>query len=144
MTALHAEVAYLADPVNPVLPSSDTARRIAGKAFIIEGNNALNLREFSVAFAEGKSDALAQAVSTDGAKAQIIVGLDNVYRQSPSDTTWRRGWWEDDHTFVLRGLDTGGIQEHESRFEFVGDEVRVHSEETTLGAYTDEFNGVLK
>lgn len=144
LSALRAKIADLANPVRPVAALSDIARRIAGKTFVLDKTNALNVREFSIAFAEGQSDVLVQAVSTEGATGQVSIGLDNVYRQTPGDPTWRRGWWEDDHTFVLRELDTAGIQERETRFSFTGDEVHAQAAETTLGTYAYEFKGRLK
>jgi hypothetical protein len=144
LSALQTKVSYLANPVKPLPPLSDTARRIAGQSFVLEEGNVLNAREISFAFAAGQPAVLVQAVSTDGARAQITIGLDNVYRQTPEDPAWRRGWWEDDQTFVVKELDTAGIQERETRLTFAGDEVRVHIQETTLGRYTYDFKGALK
>lgn len=144
LAAMQAKVADLANPVRPVATLSDTAKRITGKPFVMEGQNALDVREFTLTFAEHQADMLIQAVSTEGATAQITVGLDNVYRQTPGDPVWRRGWWDDEHTFVLREVDTGSIQEREIRVTFVEDEVRVHGAETTLGSFAVDMQGVMK
>ena len=103
---LQAEVAYLANPVGPVQPLSELARKVSGKTYILE-DNAIGWKSLTLTFEEGSPQALARLEVAENASGDgpstitqsVVIGMDNRYyveKSSDGGFTARRGYWLDD------------------------------------------------
>ena len=87
-----------ASPV-PALP--EIAQKISGKTFVFDANP-INFKRLSLDFGNKEDEALL-ALSYMDRNIQVLVGLDSVYRLTEAAGYLRayRGFWENDHTFVI-------------------------------------------
>lgn len=139
LQALQEKVKYLADPVNPVPPLPAIARQMSGKTYVLQEGNPAGWKTLKFDFVEGAPE-LKVTVGITGGEETVTIGLDNVYRlqQHPDGTfTARRGQWVDDHTFVMRQLESPtDVAELEFRLTFTGKDLKVH----VAGAVFDSTN----
>jgi len=149
LQSLQAYVNYMANPVQPVAALSDTARRVSGKTYVMD-DNPNGWKKVTLTFPEGSLEALATVEAVDGEATftqTATIGLDNVYRVEKSENgsfTARRGQWVDDHTFVVRELQSSpDLQETEITVDFGANTVKVHVEEVVLGTYNYDMQGHL-
>ncbi len=143
---LRARVEDWANPGRPVAALSETAKGVTGKTYVIE-DSPVGWREITMSFVEGSVTATAKLLTDEGVQ-EVIVGLDNVYRvNGPMDGNWTalKGEWVNENTFAGRELQASpSVNEEEFRFEFVGDQVRIHVEETVFGSYSVDMVGAMK
>lgn len=149
LASLQDKVKYMANPVQPVQPLSTVALGASGKTYLMQ-DNPLGWKTISVTFEEGKPEALATVVTargTDTIKSTVAVGLDNIYRLEPLDPgnfAARRGHWIDDHTLLVRQMQSWpDIEETEIRVDFSPEKLKIHAEEMVFGAYTYDFEGTV-
>jgi CubicO group peptidase (beta-lactamase class C family) len=149
-TSLQGRIKYLANPAQPVQPLSEAARYISGKTYAMQDNNPAGWKSITLTFEEGSPEAKASVAAVSGANTltqTVAIGMDNVYRveRSPDGGfTARRGYWLDDHTLVVRQLQSSpDLQETEIRAEFNGDRLSMHAEEVVFGTYAYDLQGIV-
>ncbi|MEO8285227.1 MAG: serine hydrolase [Chloroflexota bacterium] len=145
---LQRKVAYMANPVEPVKPLLEAARLASGRTYLF-GDNPAGWKSLTLTFKENNAEALATLEAVNGTTTvsqTVAIGLDNVYRleklQNGSFAA-RRGHWADDHTLVIRHLQSPpDLEETEIRADFSGDSIKVHVEEMVFGTYSYDFEGI--
>jgi hypothetical protein len=144
--ALQERVAYWANPVEPVEPMSETAKRVMGKTYVI-GENIWGWKEITMSFEEGSAEGTATLLQTGG-QIEVKIGLDNVYRiTGPMDGSWMglKGGWVGENTFVGKQVQASpDVDEEEFTFVFEGDQVKIHGEETVFGRFSADAVGEIK
>jgi len=143
---LQAKVRSLANPVQPVPALPETAERISGKTYVIEDNPA-GWKSLTATFEEGSPLAHVTLVNAVG-EVSVQVGLDNVYRIAKlpdGNTIALRGQWEGGSTFVVRQLQSSpNVEEVEMSFDYKGNDLAIHAQETVFGNYTFDMKGAAK
>ncbi len=146
---LQAKVKYLANPVQPVQPLPEAAKRISGQTFIF-ADNPLGWKTLTLNFRGGNPEAQAIVVAANGESTitdTVPIGMDNVYRLSTGqggNIVGRRGSWVDDHTLLVRQLQSNpDIQETEIRVEISGDILKAHAQEMVFDTYMYDVQGTI-
>ncbi|NYT19542.1 MAG: serine hydrolase [Methanosarcinales archaeon] len=87
----------------PVAPLPEMAREISGKSFTFDPNP-LGVEKMRLEFNDSDEAIIYLMLTEEGEMPPWPIGLDGVYRLSPGDnglTLGLRGYWADEHTFVL-------------------------------------------
>jgi hypothetical protein len=139
----------MANPVQPVQSLPTVAQSVSGKTYLMQ-DNPLGWKTVSVTFEEGKPEAMATVVivrGTDTIKSTVAVGLDNIYRLEPLDPgnfIARRGHWIDDHTLLVRQMQSWpDIEVTEIKADFSPDKLKIRAEEVVFGNYSYAFEGTV-
>ncbi|KAF0216942.1 MAG: 6-aminohexanoate-dimer [Geobacteraceae bacterium] len=125
----------------PVPPLPATARSISGKTWQMDASS-LGIKELSLSF-DGNGEARFGVVLPEG-RFTLPVGLDGVYRMSPSGPSGLpvalKGFWQADNEFVLEFNEVGRINNFTIRMMFQEDTVAARITEGT-GLFDLELNG---
>ncbi|MBN9391432.1 MAG: serine hydrolase [Chloroflexi bacterium] len=149
LQSLQEKVRYMANPVQAVQPLPEIAKTISGTTFGFQDNQA-GWKNLTLNFEEGKPQAEAVVVAQNGTSQTtdtVWIGLDNVYRvehQQGGNFVARRAYWADDHTLLVRQLQSSPpLEEGEIRVIFSGEKIMVHVEEKVFGNYNFDLEGQL-
>jgi hypothetical protein len=128
----------------PVPRLPQTAQQISGKTYTLE-HNLSGLRDFSLSFQE--AEALLK-MDRGGARVEWLVGLDNVFRITPTEefppvsAVADKGVWRDARTFFIEHQYLGSLEELEVSCHFDEDAVTVHM--TSSAGWVEDAQGKLQ
>ncbi|MBF0377815.1 MAG: serine hydrolase [Desulfamplus sp.] len=134
----------------PPVPKSmaklpEIARAISGKTYLLEANH-LGLKTLAITFAP-QSDASVRLTFADNHTEMRPIGLDGVARLSPDGRfglpVGVKGYWEDEHVFVLDYDEVANINHYLLRIGFNGDRIAMQLSEKTSGSEA-KFEGKME
>jgi len=137
--SLEATVRRAAQPqaqAKPVPAMPRMARRVSGKTYALEANP-YGLTDLVLTF-DGETEARFRlsltSASGENAVLELPVGLDDVFRLAPGrggSPAATKGFWKDEHLFVLEFDEIGNINRWRLSLTFEKDEVAVLMREGT-------------
>lgn len=139
VSLLESKIQQAAAPseAKAVPPLPDTARTVSGKTYSLDANP-FGFTGVSLTFQDEKEALF--VYSAGDFQFEILVGLDDVYRFSPSFSlrgvpvlVAAKGAWESDTTFVIEWDEIGIVNRIRAELTFEGDEVTLQIEAPLVG-----------